>query len=97
MLFARIRFILFIFLFIITSDCFSFYRPFYLPDSKNFSPADTSRFNDGTDPSQPISRIDLQNNFFWDWFELTNDRYYNVSQLNGGKTFYNGHLYFYFT
>lgn len=57
--------------------------------------SDTLKLNDGSDPSQPVSRIDLQNSFYWDWFELKDDRFYNSAQLNGGKAFYDGQLYLY--
>lgn len=88
-------FYLFIFLFIITFNCFSLYKPVSLSDSGNFSLSGTSKLNDGTDPSRLVSRIDLQNNFYWDWFELKDDRFFNAIQLNGGKTFYDGRLYLY--
>jgi hypothetical protein len=51
--------------------------------------------NGGSDPSQPISRIDIQNNFYWDWFELKDDRFYNAFQLNAGKSINEGKMYFF--
>lgn len=87
---------LFIFVILHSSDLFSFdkYKPitFY---SGNKTLIDSSGSNDGTDPSKPISRVDIQNDFYWDWLEFKDDRFYNAFQLNGGKTFCKGHLYLY--
>lgn len=92
--FVRNFFILFIFFFIITSESFSF----NIASRQSYTfikliPPDSLKLNDGTDPSQPVSRIDIQNTFYWDWLEYKEDRYYNVSQLNSGKIFYRGKLY----
>jgi hypothetical protein len=43
-------------------------------------------FNDGTNPTSPISRIDIRNSFFMDWQEFKNDRYYNVFLVGSGLT-----------
>ncbi len=87
---------LFILILFLSSDLLSINKnksiSFY-SESGIFS--DSSGSNDGTDPSKPLSRIDIQNDFYWDWLEYKNDRFYNISQINAGKTFYKGHLYFY--
>jgi hypothetical protein len=44
--------------------------------------------NYAIDPSDPISRIDLLNDFYMDWQEFKDDRFYNIVQLNAGKSFY---------
>lgn len=84
-----------LYFFIVTSGGFSLSNHFRFSDDEFSLKSDTLKLNDGTDPSQPITRIDLQNNFYWDWFELKDDRFFNVTQLNGGKKFYDGHLYLY--
>jgi hypothetical protein len=40
--------------------------------------------NDGTNPTQPVSRFDVRNSFFMDWQEFENDRYYNVFSVGAG-------------
>lgn len=40
--------------------------------------------NDGTNPTQPLSRFDVINSFFMDWQEFENDRYYNIFRITGG-------------
>jgi hypothetical protein len=39
--------------------------------------------NDGTNPTQPVSRFDIINSFFMDWQEFENDRYYNIFRIAG--------------
>lgn len=87
---------LFILILLHSSEVISFNKNIplsYYPETGIFS--DSSGSNDGTDPSQPVSRIDILNDFYWDWLEYKDDRFYNALQLNGGKTFCKGHLYFY--
>ena len=43
--------------------------------------------NDGTDPTRPITRIDLRNDFFADWQEFEDDRSYNVTSVGAGLPF----------
>ncbi|MBK8551607.1 MAG: hypothetical protein IPL53_11315 [Ignavibacteria bacterium] len=93
--FCEVSFLLAAFLFVITSESFSFSEKTRLSNRVFSLKSDTLKLNDGSDPSQPVSRIDLQNNFYWDWFELKDDRFYNSAQLNGGKAFYDGQLYLY--
>jgi len=89
-------FIILIILFIPSSEIYSFHKfskgSLIINDPFSF---DSLNFNDGTDPSKPISRVDIQNDFYWDWLEFKDDRFYNALQLNGGNTFYKGHLYLY--
>src|SRR4030095_16149292 len=44
------------------------------------------KLNDGTDPSRPVDRFDLVNDFYMDWQEFKDDRFYNITSLTGGKT-----------
>ena len=89
-------FIVFIIFFISSSDIYSFHKfsKGSLTTKDPFS-FDSLNLNDGTDPSKPVSRIDIQNDFYWDWLEFKDDRFYNALQLNGGKTFCKGSLYLY--
>ena len=93
---AICRFIVFIILLFTTSEIYS------ISQISNGSliikdpfPFDSLYSNDGTDPSKPVSRVDMQNDFYWDWLEYKDDRFYNALLLNGGKTFCKGHLYLY--
>lgn len=91
---VRYSFILYIVLFVINLKTYSKHKPSALFYSSIIFAKDTLKLNDGTDPSQPVNRFDLQNNFFWDWMEFKNDRSYNVAQINGGFTFYKSEFYF---
>lgn len=42
--------------------------------------------NDGSNPAQPVSRLDIRNAFFMDWREFEDDRYYNVFIVGAGLT-----------
>jgi len=89
-------FIVFIIFFISSSDIYSFHKfskgSLIIKDPFSF---DSLIFNDGTDPSKPVSRVDIQNDFYWDWLEYKDDRFYNALQLNAGKTFCKRYLYLY--
>ena len=86
----------FIIIILNSSDVFSFdkNKPLFFY-SENRIISESSLSNDGADPSKPVSRIDIQNDFYWDWLEFKDDRFYNALQLNGGKTFCKGSLYLY--
>jgi len=44
-------------------------------------------YNDGTDPTRPLPRVDVQNDFFADWKEFKDDRSYNVTSLGSAYRF----------
>lgn len=47
-------------------------------------------YEDGSDPSRTVSRVDLVNDFFMDWQEMTDDRFYNITQVNAGMNLCEG-------
>ena len=47
----------------------------------------TADYNDGTDPTRPLPRVDFRNDFFADWKEFKDDRSYNVTSLGGAYLF----------